>query len=294
MIHHALRLAAVLFVVAQQAVVPSAQQDLLDRVKLLYAAAAYEDALAAMPPGAALDTELSAGAIDQYRALCLVALNRPEEAMAAIERVITRDPLFVPQASETSPRLQSMYADARGRLIPDLAKRTYADAKSALQANNPAAARTAFQRTVLLIESAPEKEKAALDDLRVLALEFSELTAGRPTPGSAAPGASAAPTGPPPAAAAALPRVEAVAITQSLPPWLPPDLLARRTEYRGLIRITIGTDGKVEAATVVRPSHPQYDALALRAARQWRYAPATRGGVAVRTDRDVEVHLRPQ
>lgn len=293
MIHHTLRVAAVLFAVAQQAVVPSAQQDLLDRVKLLYAAAAYEDALAAMPSGAALDTELSAGAIDQYRALCLVALNRPEEAMAAIERVITRDPLFVPQASETSPRLQSMYADARGRLIPDLAKRTYADAKSALQANNPAAARTAFQRTALLIESAPEKEKAALDDLRVLALEFSELTAGRPTSGSAAPGASAAPAGAPPAAAA-LPRIEAVALNQSLPPWLPPDVLARRTEYRGLIRITIGTDGKVEAATVVRPSHPQYDALALRAARQWRYAPATRGGVAVRTERDVEVHLRPQ
>lgn len=289
---HTLRLAVVLFVVAQQ-VVPPAQQDLLDRVKLLYAAAAYEDALAAMPAGAASDTELSAGAIDQYRALCLVALNRPEEAMAAIERVITRDPLFVPLASETSPRLQSMYADARGRLIPDLAKRTYADAKSALQANNPEAARTAFRRTVQLIDSAPEKQKAALDDLRVLALEFSELTAGRSAPGTAVPGSSAVPTGAAPAIAA-LPQIEAVAINQTLPPWLPPDLLARRTEYKGLIRITIGTDGRVETASVVRPTHPQYDALALRAARHWRYAPATRGGVAVRTERDVEVHLRPQ
>lgn len=289
-----LRLVLVFLVIALEAAAPSAHQDLLDRVKALYAAAAYEDALAAMPADAASDGSVPAGDIDQYRALCLIALNRSDEAVAAIERVITRNPLFVPSPAETSPRLQTMYTEARRRLLPDLVKRTYADGKTALQAHDLGAAQTAFRRTLELIGSAPEQQKAALEDLRVLALEFSELAVARSEPASGTPAVAGVPPLSPAPPAAAQPWVAPVVIQQTLPAWSPPDAAARRTEYRGQIRITIESDGSVGTATVVRPTHPQYDAAVLRAARQWLYVPATLGGVAVRAEKNIEVHLRPQ
>jgi len=288
------RLVPVLLVIALEAAAPSAHQDLLDRVKSLYAAAAYEDALAAMPADAAPDGSAPAGEIDQYRALCLIALNRSNEAVAAIERVIIRNPLFVPSPAETSPRLQTMYTEARSRLLPDLVKRTYADGKAALQAHDHGAAQTAFRRALELIASAPEAQKAALDDLRVLALEFSQLADARSEPASGTPAvAGGAPLNPAPPAVAP-PWVAPVVIQQRLPAWSPPDAVARRTEYRGQIRITIESDGRVVTASVVRPTHPHYDAAVLRAARQWLYVPATLGGVAVRAEKDIAVHLRPQ
>ncbi|MBA2306441.1 MAG: hypothetical protein H0W08_27955, partial [Acidobacteria bacterium] len=149
----------------------------IDRVRTLYVAAAYEEALAAMPAvnGAPVRTD-----IEQYRALCLLALGREEEAVAAVERLVRDHPTFFPPAGETSPRMQNLFAGVRTKLLPDIAKRTYVDAKAAYETKNREVAHAGFGRAVQLIDSLPEAEKNGLADLRLLAGEFLELSAVRP------------------------------------------------------------------------------------------------------------------
>ena len=74
-------------------------------VRDLYASANYEQALALLDrlkqespasPDAAV-------AIEQYRALCLLALNRRAEAETAIESVYAIDPVFRPREEDTAP-----------------------------------------------------------------------------------------------------------------------------------------------------------------------------------------------
>ena len=73
-------------------------EDSLNAARDLYAAAAYEDALAALD-------RLRAGgvakvddnrAVDQYRAFCLLALGKSNEAAQAIEAVVSADPSYYP------------------------------------------------------------------------------------------------------------------------------------------------------------------------------------------------------
>ena len=277
--------------------VPAASvQDELARVRALYDAAAYEDALAAIPdPEAASDGRTD---LEQYRALCLIALGRPQEAAAAVERVVTQDPLFVPSSTDTSPRIQTLFAEARARLVPGLAKRAYSEARAALEAKEHDVAHAAFQRAIQLIESAPEGEQQTLGELRVLATEFLALTKALTTTTVSSVPSSVVSQSPPQAASGEseepVVQGQAVPIRQTLPAWVPTDAATRRMAYTGAIRITIGSDGRVESASLIRPSHPTYDAAILRAAKQWLYTPATRGGRAVTSQKDIEYRLMPQ
>ncbi len=295
----------------------------LPTVQALYASAAYEDALAAMPaPGQGASRD-----IEQYRALCLLALGRQTDAAASVDRIVSQDPLFSPSGSDTPPRLQAMYTESRGRLAPGLAKSAYADAKAAYEKKDRAAAHEAFQRTLDVIALVPDPADAGLSDLRELASGFLQLTAAGA--GAAAPAAAPAtpaslralaaggPNAAGPSNAAADGRGSAgadapgagpaaetaagvdgfrgpVAIRQDMPGWQPPDTISRRTEYRGLIHVAIDSAGRVEELKVVKPSHPAYDAAIARAARQWQFSPATRDGRPVASEKDIEVYLRPQ
>ena len=279
---HIVALVVVLFLAA-----PAAAQD-MERVKALYVAAAYEEALAAMPPGLSptAGTEL-----EQYRALCLLALGRESDAKAIIERLVKAHPSFLPPADEVSPRMRTLFTDVRTALMPAIAKRAYVDAKAAYEAKDREAALAGFKRTLDLIDSVPEAGRGALADLRLLAEEFHELAAARPA-------AAPTPTLPvvPPAADAspAGAFVAAVAVRQELPPWNPLDSVSRRTEYVGLLQVQIGADGRVTLARMLKPSHPAYDVAILREARRWLYKPATRGGLPVPSEREIEIKLRPQ
>ena len=62
-------------------------------------------------------------------------------------------------------------------------------------------------------------------------------------------------------------------------------------EFVGTVKILIGPDGRVQHASMVKPVHPMYDPLLLRATRQWMYRPATRGGEATAAVKIVEVRL---
>jgi TonB family protein len=268
----------------------------LERVRNLYVAAAYAEALAAIPaPAGETRTDL-----EQYRALCLLALGREAEAVAAVERLVRDHPTFVPSASETTPRMLAIFGTARAKLVPDVAKRAYLDAKAAYEKKDAEAAHDGFQRTLDLIDSLPDPEKTTLADLRLLASEFLDLTAtARPAPPSATPASSqpdggVGTSGSTKPASPAGPYAPPVAIKEELPAWNPPDNAARRTEYVGLLRVQISAAGKVESATMVRRTHPTYDVAALRAAKSWIYQPATRGGEPVAALKDIQVRLLPK
>ena len=268
----------------------AAAQD-MDKVRALYVAASYEEALAAMPEAssAVAGTEL-----EQYRALCLLALGREGEAKTIIERLVKAHPSFVPAADDVSPRMRTLFTNVRNGLIPAIAKQSYAEAKASYEAKDREAARTGFQRTLDLIDSIPEESRGTLADMRLLAADFRDLAAALPapvaeTPRPAAPPASVAEN---PAPAGAF--VPAVAVRQELPPWNPLDSVARRTEYVGLLQVQIAPDGRVTLARMLKGSHPSYDVAVLREAKRWLYKPATRGGQAVASEREIEIRLRPQ
>ena len=64
-------------------------------------------------------------------------------------------------------------------------------------------------------------------------------------------------------------------------PEYPAEALAAGKEGRVVLRVKVGADGRVQAASVQRSSgHAEFDQAALTAVRRWQFRPATRTGVA--------------
>jgi protein TonB len=68
--------------------------------------------------------------------------------------------------------------------------------------------------------------------------------------------------------------------TRHVSPIYPPIAVANRVEGEVRIEAVIGTDGRVQNATIVK-SIPLLDQAALAAVMQWRFTPTTLNGVAV-------------
>jgi TonB family protein len=258
----------------------------VERIRALYASASYEEALAAIPSDVNGEALIE---VEQYRALCLLALGREAAAVAAIERLVKIHPTYQPSASDISPRMRTMFADVRSKLVPDFARQAYADAKKAFDAKETEAAHAGFKRTLEVIDSLPESDRDSVADLRLLASGFLDLSAARPAPEPPAPVNNI-----PEKRAPAGEYVPPVAVREQLPVWNPPDSRAMTTEYTGMLRILIGEDGRVRTATMVESAHPLYDAAAVRAAKTWIYKPATRGGQPVVSQKDIQVRLMPR
>src|SRR5438876_909326 len=94
-------------------------QDSVAAARDLYASAAYDEALVVLNrldvSGRPVSDRLE---VNQYRAFCLVALRRTEEAEKAIEAIVSDEPLYHPAGAEASPRLISAFATVRQRLLP--------------------------------------------------------------------------------------------------------------------------------------------------------------------------------
>ena len=262
-------------------------QESLQSAKDLYASAAYEDALAVLGRLQRTDSPLE---VQQYRAFCLIALGRVGEAERAIELVVSANPKYVPTAMDVSPRIQEVFTRTRNQLLPEIARDRYVDAKRALDRKDRDAAVTGFAAVVELIDGASPELREALDELRFLAAGFLDLsTAMRAsTPPGASPDPAPAPTGP-----RSIEITPPVALKQVMPPWAPTGAASRQV-YSGAIRVAISAAGRVESASVVRPSHPAYDRALLQAAMSWEYQPARRDGAGVPSEQVVEIQLKPR
>jgi protein TonB len=78
--------------------------------------------------------------------------------------------------------------------------------------------------------------------------------------------------------------------TTYVAPTYPADAKKAGAVGRVGVRLTIGPDGWVTDATVIR-SNPRFDQVVLDAVRQWRFAPTTRNGVPVAVIVSVEVDV---
>ena len=170
-------LLAGLVVVAAQ--VGLGAQDSLTAAKDLYASAAYEDALSTLTRlteggGAAPDV---ARQVDEYRAFCLYALGRTDEAESVAEAMIRRDPTMKLDSPDVSPRLEVMFSTVRKRLLPSLIRERFKTARTAMEQKNLSEAEPQLAEAKLMIADAEKLaiKDEGLADLSVLVDGFLQL-----------------------------------------------------------------------------------------------------------------------
>lgn len=286
-------LAAAAIVLAVLAFPPTAgAQAVLQQVRDLYAAAAYEDALAVLARSG--DQVPRNPELGLYRVSCLAALNRQDDAARAIEEIVRANPLYRPGNADAAPRILEMFRETREHILPDVTREIFSNAKTALERKDRAASIAGFERVLTIIDAGGDAREGTLAEMRFLAAGFLDLSRALPEPEPPAPAPSAPATveaAPAPAQAGLVPPQP---INQVLPPWQPPNEASRRAEFRGAVRVLISASGKVESAEILQHVHPAYDPMLLFAARTWLYKPATRNGVPVPSEKIVQVELRPR
>jgi tetratricopeptide (TPR) repeat protein len=292
----------------QQTSAPSGPD--LAAARALYAAGNYEEALSRLP---ATPGDATVGEVDEYRALCLLALGRSAEAQHSLEDLVARQPLFKMSDTDISPRLVTMYRDTRRRLLPSTARDLYAKAKADYEQEQYAASSSEFKDLLALLGDADLADAAStVADLKMLADGFSKLADANAAEAAKAAAAKAAaspppttPDSPPPIPATAPDPgekiytdsdtnvVPPVAISAPYPTWRPPSSRFNQ-DYKGLLRIVIDASGHVESAVMVVSVHVAYDPLLVAAAKDWTFKPATLNGDSVKYQRLIAVSLSPR
>lgn len=278
-----------------------AQDTSLAAARELYVAAEYNNALNMLTALAGANTSKSdLQTIDLYRALCLLALGNTVEANKVIESMLTIDPLYRPDTTDLPPRMRSAFSDARKRMLPGLVQQRYVIARAAYEAKNYAAAAMGFQ-VVLTGLSDPDLGSAGtqppLSDLKVLASGFHDLAAkaALPVETPAEPPPPLAPPAPPTPAAPIIYSAEDgnVVPPQTVRQVVPP--FPGRVLLTGVatIDIIINETGSVDSARTVTPLNPQYDRMALNAAKNWQYKPATINGTPVKYRKRLQLTVVP-
>jgi hypothetical protein len=118
--------------------------------------------------------------IDEYRALCLLALDRDAEAEHAVERLVTRHPLHLDGLNEQAPKFTSVYNAVRTRLVPELASKAYHSAIASFEDQDYATADLQFGEALELLHSV--EAPASQRDWELIASEFRVLAALRSAP----------------------------------------------------------------------------------------------------------------
>ena len=296
-----------LVVVVVLAAIPAAaqSQDSLSSARDLYSAAAYEDALAMLnrlrAPGAAPSHEQQQG-VEQYRALCLLALGRAAEAQQAIEVVVASAPSFQPSEVEASPRVRSAFSEVRRRMLPTIIQQDYARAKGAFDRKEFAVAAETFKRVLDMLSDSDVGPAAAappLSDLRTLAGGFRDLSVSAvPPPPLPAVATSAPPPAPVVPVRPAVPKIYGGENVNVVPPVILrqglPSYTTRTTSLlEGTLAVVVSERGDVESAAMLRSVTPIYDRMVMESVKQWRYRPATLDGVPVKFRRIVQIKVTP-
>lgn len=76
------------------------------------------------------------------------------------------------------------------------------------------------------------------------------------------------------------------------PPY-PPQLLRTGIEGKVVLRVRIGTDGRVKQVAIISADDPLFaDAAERQALRKWRFKPATRDGIAIESWKQMAVRFQ--
>jgi len=280
--------------------------DRLTRAKDLYLSAAYEDALTLLDGLTSAGVSPEGTEAAEYRVFCLLALQRSTDAQKAIETVVAADPFYLPSEGQASPRIRTIFREVRQGLLPVVVQRSYSEAKSAFDRKDPGTL-ALFDRLLTLLDDPDLKNLAVFTDLRTVATGFRDLSkamvsppqqpatepgadraASSPTVGAATPAIGSNVTSPVDA-----PLIPPVVVSQQLPRWAPPRVQDREKDFSGTLEIMIDEEGKVIAATISKSIHPIYDQELLKAARTWRFKPATKGGKPTRYLKVIDILLKP-
>ena len=275
-------------------------QDALARAKDLYASAAYDEALALLNQ---FDNGSSNNIVevDQYRAFCLLALGRSDDARKVIQQIVETSPSFRPSEAQASPRLQQTFQDVRRRVLPSIVRQSYADGKAAFERKDFDLAMRRFDSVITLLNDPDIGGPDELKDLQTLSSGFQDLI--RTSKAQAA-----APSAQPSVLVAASPVREAPAaeeifgledpgvvaatpISQAMPPWNPST--NEKRSYQGRLTLVIDEKGDVTSVSLAGVLPSPYGAMLRRAASQWKFRPATRNGAAVKFRKIVSVVLNP-
>jgi TonB family protein len=81
-------------------------------------------------------------------------------------------------------------------------------------------------------------------------------------------------------------------VVTDVKPFFRPDAVRERVTGSVTVECVVLPDGTVGDARVATPVHPQLDAEALRAARQWRFEPGTKNGQPVPVQVTIEMTFR--
>ncbi len=273
----------------------------LAAAKALYASASYEEALSRLSTSRGPE---DLEQIEEYRALCLLALGRSAEAERTIERVVSRRPLYTATDADLSPRLVAIVHDVRKRLLPAAARSTYAKAKADFEDNNYAAAVAGFTELLAIVDDPDSADaRAAMADLRQLGDGFLKLAKvqvdaaakpAAPTPAATpAPAAPSHPSGPVIFSGDDSDVTPPVEIQRAMPAWTPSSPTLARLEFRGTLEIVVDEKGSVVSSAIRKSTTPAYDTALIDAAKSWRYRPATRNGAPVRYRTFIDVVLKP-
>jgi tetratricopeptide (TPR) repeat protein len=274
----------------------AADQETLARAKALYTSASYDEALALLNQfDNATPSEMVE--VDQYRALCLFALGRSDDARKVIQQLVEANPSFQPSETQVSPRLQEVFRDVRRRVLPSIVRSSYAEAKAAFERKEFDVATNKFDIVVTLLNDIDAAGSGELSDLRILSNGFLDLIKTMPSPVvEAAPATPASPTPEPPPTRTIFGLEDTdvtppVAISQEMPPWRPG---RQETQtYEATLILVINASGDVTSVTLHGNLQPSYDALLRRAASQWKFRPAMRNGQPVEFRKIVAVRLTP-
>jgi TonB family protein len=295
-------LAAALWLLAVAVTPTTAQtQDTLNGARELYASAEYERALAALNRIRATGMpSTDVPTVEQYRALCLLALGRSSEAEDAIAAVVSAAPSYTPAGSDVSPRVRTAFSEVRKRILPTIIQQKYNEAKAAYDRKAYGVASEGFSQVLKTLgdpDVAPIATQPPLSDLRTLAqgfLDLSETAVAALAPSAPPP----PPTAPASAAGPAPARIFTVTDANIVPPSiirqaLPPFPRKPVSLIHGVVEVVIDEKGEVETATIRASMDPKYDSMAISASRNWRYQPATREGVPVKFRKLVQVKIQP-
>jgi TonB family protein len=115
--------------------------------------------------------------VDEYRAFCLYALGRTDEAESVAETMIRREPMMKLDSPDVSPRLEVMFSTVRKRLLPSLIRERFKTARTALEQKNLKEAEPQLVEAKLMIADAEKLaiKDEGLADLSVLVEGFLQL-----------------------------------------------------------------------------------------------------------------------